>query len=162
MQSLLDLLAVYSELAIGLAGFSGVAAAFSGRDRKFKPTELARLQTVLMSSASVVLGSLSFYVASTIGADPSTPTIAAAVTSLTCTLYYAFTVLPRAWRALSDPDSTSNKAVLTIFTAITVAILLAYAGCVLLRGLSTLLVAGFSMQLAYGLWSFTRLLTRPN
>jgi hypothetical protein len=61
MQSLSEVFSLYAELALALAGFTGVASAFAGRERAFRPTELTRLQGILVNSASVLAGCLAFY-----------------------------------------------------------------------------------------------------
>jgi hypothetical protein len=159
---MIDTVSVYAELSLGLAGFSGVAAAFSGRDREFRPTEHVRLQSVLMNAGSVLLGCFAFYAASATDVRHVSPVVAAALASLAVTLYYTLTVVPNAWRGLSDPESTSSRAILSVFTGLVVAEVLSYGGSVFLGGSPALLVAGFSIQLAFGLWTFARLLTRAN
>lgn len=61
MLSLPDVLSLYAELALALAGFAGVTSAFAGRDRAFKPTERSRVEAVLMNSAAALAGCLAFY-----------------------------------------------------------------------------------------------------
>jgi hypothetical protein len=51
--------ALIAELALALAGFAGVAAAFGGRDRSYAPVELTRLR-VLFSHAFLALSTSLF------------------------------------------------------------------------------------------------------
>ena len=162
MLSTADVLGIYSELAIGIAGFGGVAAAFSGRERRFMPTELIRLQSLLLSSASVVVGCFAYYVASVGEASEPRAIVAAGVFSLGITVFFSCTIIPRAWRGASDPESTSRVPILWVFTIMTVTILLTYSGTIALGGAPALLLTGFSSQLTFALWMIARLLTRPN
>ena len=50
--------ALIAELAVGLAGFGGVAAAFGGRDRSYAPVELTRMRALFAHAALVLASSL--------------------------------------------------------------------------------------------------------
>ena len=160
--SLPDVLTVLAELAIGMAGFGGVASAFSGRERKFSPAELIRLQSLLLGSSSVVVGCLGFFVSAVSGLSDANATIVAAICSLPITIYFACTVVPEAWRLVFDPNATTSAGVVSIFSLMTAGILVSHGGVLLLSGSPPLLIFGFSLQLVLGLWVFARLLTRPN
>lgn len=57
-----DSFSLLAELAMALAGFSGVAAAFSGRDRSYQSTEFIRLVSLFLTSGVVFAGSGAVYV----------------------------------------------------------------------------------------------------
>lgn len=157
-----DLFALYSELAVAIAGFSGVASAFAGRERRFRPTELTRLHAVLANSSAVLAGCLAFYCASSSGLGEPAPSRVAAAFSLVFTLPMPLVLVPRGWRFSRDPDSTTELWVMCAVTACTAAILGLYAAALFRPSASALLVIGFSLQLLFALWMFVRLLTRPN
>ena len=50
--------ALIAELAVGLAGFAGVAAAFGGRDRAYARVELTRMRALFVHAALVLAVSL--------------------------------------------------------------------------------------------------------
>lgn len=157
-----DVLTVLAELAIAMAGFGGVASAFSGRAREFTPAERLRLRTLLINSSSVVLGCLGFFVATVSDLPDRSATIAAAACSLPTTLYYTSTDVPTAWRLVRDPAATTSGGIVSVFSLMTAGILISYVGVLVSWGSAPLLISGFSLQLAFGLWVFARLLMRPN
>ena len=162
MPNLPDLFGLYSEMAVALAGFAGVAAAFSGRERQFRPTERLRLESVLFNSASVLAGCFAFYCASVSGRDVQASVFAAAVCSLVAAIAIMLLQMPGSWRGVSDPDSSSSRPVLAVLVLLTMSVIASYATSVIQGGAVTPLVVGFSIQLLFVLWMFARLLTLPN
>jgi hypothetical protein len=49
---------LHAELALGLAGFAGVTAAFGGRDREYSGARLLRLSGIFQTAGCVLAGSL--------------------------------------------------------------------------------------------------------
>lgn len=43
-----EILSLIAELALGLAGFTGVAGAFGGRERVYTPADHARIEGIFM------------------------------------------------------------------------------------------------------------------
>ena len=162
MQALSDIFALYAELALALAGFTGVASAFSGRERTFRPTELTRLQGILLNAASVLAGCFAFYSASSVELSETEVQTAVATASFLLTVPMLTFVIPAGWRHHNDPDSTSEMWVLISVTLVAIGLLSLYALAAFARIGPGLLVIGFSVQLLFGLWLFVRLLTRPN
>lgn len=117
---------------------------------------------MLREAGSVLVGCLGFYVASALGASAPLATIGAAIFSLPITIYYAATIVPRAWRAVFDPDTSTSKGVVSVFGFLTAMMLIVFSGVFISGGSPALLLIGFSIQLAFGLWMFARLLIRPN
>lgn len=66
-----DVLSLYAELSLGLAGFVGVVSAFSGRDRVFQPIEKVRVMHVLGCAGSVLAGRLDTHDTLAIRASPA-------------------------------------------------------------------------------------------
>jgi hypothetical protein len=160
--SLSEALGIYAELSVGLAGFGGVAAAFSGREREFRPAEKLRLDALLLCAGSVFVGCLCFFVALVFDHPEIQATIYAAVGSLPITAICFATVVPRAWKAVFDPDATSRPGITSLFTFLLAVTLISYVGVIVTEGSARYLIVGFSVQLAFGLWMFSRLLTRAN
>jgi hypothetical protein len=73
MTSFREAVDLYAELSRALAGFAGIASAFAGRDRTFRPIERMRLVGVVTLSASVLGGCLA-YLAASIALLPSSQT----------------------------------------------------------------------------------------
>lgn len=156
-----DAFGLLAELAIALAGFSGVAAAFTGRERTYRPTERIRLLAVLLTSGVVFGGSGGVHTLLLAGVSP---TSTFRFVSLAAAVFFAFVSLPgvgRAYRARRDPDSTSESWALHLAAAQAVLTLGLLAGNVPL-GTPYLLAGAFWLQLVYGLWMFARLLLRSN
>jgi hypothetical protein len=162
MHGVPDIYSLLAELAIALAGFTGVSSAFAGRERLFRPMERTRLQAVLLGSSSVLAGCLALYSANSLGfADAEAASISAAVGILLTFPVLAFLV-PAGFRHMKDPDSTTEVWVLFAVSAYGLVLLALFGTVALQKGDPDLLVVGFSLQLLFGLWMFVRLLTRPN
>lgn len=157
-----DLLALYAELALGLAGFVGVVSAFAGRDREFRPTERVRFLSVVLSSATILTGCFAFFTSSSAGLALRSSYALAGAASLVVWLSGGLPVFVRSWRRRNDADSSTEMWSLYVSLSTLTSLGLLYGGAVFTRGGLPLLVAGFSLNLLHGLWMFTRLLTRPN
>jgi hypothetical protein len=162
VQDISDLLSLYAELSIALAGFTGVSSAFAGRERMFRPMERTRLQAVLLSSSGVLAGCLAFYSASSTGWNEAQSAAAAATASILLTIPVLVFLVPAGRRHINDPDSTTEVWVLYAVSLLSILLLALYALVALRQSSPSLLVVGFSFQLLFGLWMFVRLLTRPN
>ena len=162
MLSIPDVLSLYAELALALAGFAGVTSAFAGRDRSFKPTERSRVQSVLMNSAAVLAGCLAFYggLGASLAVDQSIRL--SGLMSFLFTLPVSTIAIPNALRHYKDPDSTTEMWVIVVVIAINILLLILYGWTGLFgEGPAQLLIA-FPIQMMLALWMFTRLLTRQN
>ena len=162
MQSLSEAIPLYAELAIALAGFTGVAAAFAGRERAFRPTELTRLQGVLGTSAAVLAGCLAFYSTKGLELTEQVSQSVVALASLLVTIYLLAVTIPFAWRSKNDPDSTAGIGALATVTTVMSGIAFTYLLAALAWVGPGMILVAFSAQLLIGLWMFVRLLTRPN
>lgn len=162
MQSPPEIYSLLAEVAIGLAGFTGVASAFAGRERNFRPMERARLQAVLLGSSSALAGCLALYSATSLGLSYATGAAIAGGVGIVLTLPVLAVLVPSGIRHRQDPDSTTEKWVIFSVVGYSLCVLIILGAVVLRSGPPDLLVLGFSLQLLFGLWMFVRLLTRPN
>lgn len=160
--SVSDLLGLYAELSLGLSGFAGVASAFAGRSRDFRPIERTRVLGVLLNSGGVLAGCLVFLAADASGFEGSIPLRLAAAASLAVTLFVPINVLPPAWRHMGDPDSTTELWVLLVATSGIATNLGLYAATIGFDLGPAFLLTAFTLQMLLGLWMFARLLTREN
>lgn len=162
MESQLETLQLIAELALGLAGFAGVSAAFAGRERVYRPVERIRFLSVLQTSGTTLAGCLAILTLH--AAEVGLPTIFRGV-ALAGLVVSAFLYLPQirlVFRHAQDPDSTSEPwAVwLSVVHVILLAVLYTYQIVDVSSGWP--LLATFSQQLVFGVWMFGRLLLRPN
>lgn len=162
LQSIPDIYSLLAELAVAIAGFSGVASAFAGRERVFRPMERTRLQAVLLGSSSVLAGCLALYSAAGIGFGEAGAAAIAAVVCILLTLPVPAFLVPAALRHMRDPDSTTEVWVLWVVSIYSFVLLVLFGLVAARFAPPSLLVSGFSLQLLFGVWMFVRLLTRPN
>lgn len=158
----LDTIQLLAELALGLGGFAGVAAAFAGRDRVFRPMERIRFLSILLTSGSTLAGCVLILTLHTADVAPAVimRVVAGAGLLTTAALYVPQIVL--VFRHYSDPDSTSEAwavGLAVVHVALTSG-LFAYQ----LFQVDSVwpLVAAFSQMLVWGVFMFARLLLRPN
>ena len=157
-----ELLPLYAELSLALAGFVGVVSAFGGRDREFRPTERVRFLYVVMFAGSVFAGCLGFFTASSGGNSLAVSCVVAGVSSLLVTVIAGWRVVPPGWKHAKDPDSTTEPLSLYAGSGAQIVAAALYVWVVLAGGSPLPMVAGFSLQLLFGLWMFVRLLSRAN
>jgi hypothetical protein len=160
--SLEEILPLYAEIAIALAGFVGVVSAFAGREREIRPTERVRFVYVVMCAGSVLAGCLAFFTAIGGGLDTFVACQVSGCSSLLVTGLVALQTVPGAWRHANDPDSTTESWSLYVATGAILVELLLFGIAILSGGHPLPLLCGFSLQLLLGLWMFVRLLTRAN
>lgn len=160
--SLTDAIALYAELALALAGFAGVASAFAGRERRFRPVERLRLVGVVSLSASTFAGCLGHTVATIAGLTEHYASSIAALANLALLAPLVIRALPELWRRAKDADAQVDNYSLLLVNSLFLCeiVLLAYT----LSGFGGgwQLVLAFSLQLLHGLWLFYLLLTREN
>jgi hypothetical protein len=100
--STLEAVELYAELSLALAGFAGVASAFAGRERTFRPVERLRLVGVVVLSASVLGGCLTYVTASIALLSASHIESAAGLVSLVL-ISPLFLLMPRLGRDHETP-----------------------------------------------------------
>ena len=153
--------ALLAELAVGLAGFGGVAAAFGGRERSFQATELIRLRAVFFGGGVVLSGALCV---ETLLAIQPLATLAipiAGTVSLLAQLVTSATNLRSAYRRASDPGSSSERWALHLSSVYSLTAVVLYVVCIV-TGEPWAFIGASTIQLVFSLWMFTRILTRPN
>ena len=157
-----EILPIYAEVAIALAGFVGVVSAFAGRERQFRSTERTRFMYVVFCACSVLAGCLAYFTLGVGGLDRMYAAQAAAFAGFLVTVFGAAPVVPAALRAARESDSTTETWSLWVFIGGLAVESILFLAAILLQGDPLLLLSGFSLQLLLGLWMFIRLLSRPN
>lgn len=154
--------ALIAELALALAGFAGVAAAFGGRDRSYAPVEVSRLQS-LFAHAFLALA-LSLIAISLLSFDLGSKSSCfwASVTGAVGQALVAGYFIPRAYRYASDPSASPGWWGFGVSTGSMGLSLALLSTSVASGGSMGLLVSALSVQLLFGLWVFTRLLIYRN
>lgn len=157
-----DTFSLIAELSIGLAGFSGVAAAFGGRERVFQPVERIRLTAVFVQAGSVFASCLAIYAVAAAGFSQASQFQVAGSIGVVVQVWMLAVPVIQAVRAAQDSSSTASPGIVAL-SALLIAISLGLHGfCVFQGGSPGPLVGALSIQLLLGFWQFTRLLTRPN
>ena len=149
---------LFAELSIALAGFTGVAAAFGGRDREFSGIDRGRLDAVfLFSGASLAVSLLAITL---VDAGVSTPrtfrTCCAVAGGLILGIFAR--QLPRVIRLRRDGEASTSRAFIAFAFLYLLGLPVAYFWAAIAEPTSWPLFAGISSQLLYGLWMFARLL----
>ena len=150
-----------AELALGLAGFTGVAAAFGGSDRAFASPDRFRLLAIFISSGCVLVGSL------------FTLTLAAAdwpleesyrwgsLSAALILMPYFYQILPRTYAFARDPDLGTSIAIFAFIAVQVIISELLLVGNFIFWREAWPLFGAFSVHLALGLFLFARILLRP-
>jgi hypothetical protein len=154
-----QIFSLLAELALALGGFTGVAAAFGGRDRTYTVSERTRLITIFLSAGGALAGSLCVLTFASTGTLASSAFVWASVLGATSQLLHLW-IMPRAYRLAIDPKAStlgSTFALLVVYVAVSLGLLLLNAT---VWREAWPLVAAFSVQLVWGLWVFSRILTQ--
>jgi hypothetical protein len=157
-----DTIALFAELSLTLAGFAGVVSACSGRERQFRSTELVRLIHVLSASATVLAGCLGFLIGSAGGLSSDQALALGGTVAGPLSAVLLLPLIRKAWRAVSEPDATTERWILLAVPILNIAVILIFGFAIFAQNPFFPLVLGFSIQLMLGLWLFSRLLTRSN
>lgn len=161
MNEYAEVFALLAELGIALAGFTGIAAAFAGRARQYGSTELVRLVSLFLHSGMVFAGSgIAIALMQT---DVSHSLIFRVVSSISL-LFITLVGAPwlvRAYKFAKEPESTSEPWALHI-SSTQLVLLVALFGTGAISGSPQFLFFAYWLSLIYGLWMFSRLLTRAN
>ena len=155
-----DAFALIAELALGLLGFSSVAAAFGGREREFNYVERVRFFGIVVHSATPLFGSLAVFAISHSSLPESQIIFWASVVSIV--LHLAFSAPTLAVVGRSGRDSTTSTegwAVGLVWLHLFVALAL-YVASLLMGGAASLLIAAYASHLAMGIFILWRILMR--
>ena len=101
---------VIAELSLALAGFSGVAAAFSGRDRELIPIDRGRLDAIFMFSGASLAVSLLVVKLADAGLSDARAYSFACATSGFLVLGIFYRQVPKAMKRRRDGESTTSGA----------------------------------------------------
>ncbi len=149
-----------AELSLGLLGFSGVAAAFGGRERAFNYVEKVRFFGIVAQSVNPLFGSLAIYVLSAAGFGSAGIISGAAGLSIFISLSFFAITMPAVTRSGRDAStSTETWAVVVVWIQMLVTTSL-YALSILGGGVAWSLVAAYTCHLAMGVFIFWRILMR--
>lgn len=162
LSSQVDALNLIAELSVGLAGFAGVASAFSGREREYRPTERLRYLAVLQASGTSMAACLAGVTLEHAGVPT---TLSFRLIAFALLLFFATFYLPLLRDAVTlarDPESSSGPFAVGI-TVVHNFLLFAVSILQITRSdLTWPLLCVLSQQLAFGMWMFGRILMRPN
>jgi hypothetical protein len=153
--------ALIAELALALAGFGGVAAAFGGRDRSYAPVEMTRIR-VLFSHAFLALSTSLLAIGLLFTTTTEAACRWASVAGLLSQTPTSAYLLRLVYRHTANQDTTPGWHGFLFSLASMVAIPLLFGASIASGGSSVLLVFALSTQLLYGLWIFMRLLIHRN
>lgn len=160
--SFYESITLFAELALGLAGFAGVASAFSGRERNFLPAERLRLMGLMVLAGTVLAGCLTYIAISMTGLSDILSRQASALVCALVTLLVTVKMLPELWRHSRDTDATVTPLTFYLATALIFGSLALYSMAAIFNGVAWMIALGFTIQLLHGLWMFVLLLTRKN
>ena len=120
----------------------------------------ARLGQLFTLAAIPLMGSLLAISLASTGLAMESTYLWVSALSLSVIAVYAIAFSPGAYRAAVDPDANTEPWALVVGAVFALANFLLLGGNVLLGGKAWPLISAFSSQLVFGLWIFTRILTR--
>jgi hypothetical protein len=150
-----------AELALGLAGFTGIAGAFGGRDRSYSTAERIRLLSIFLAAGGALAGSLCVLTFASAGGSETSAYIWASLIAATV-LLAQLSGIPASYRLAIDPHASTSMPVLAFALAyLLVCLGLLGANLVVWRE-AWPLAAAFSLQLTFGVFLFARILIQRN
>jgi hypothetical protein len=149
------------EISIALLGFTGVAAAFGGRNRDFTELERARLLSVFSSGVPVLSLSLAALVCLEAGFSLHDTVSVLGLLGIGVGGVYSYMLIPKAAQFASDETATTSRLALAL-SALSMIVPGACFVAAIFLGQVWLIVLAFSVYLLIGVWIFFRLLTRLN
>ncbi len=147
-----------AELALGLAGFTGVAAAFGGRDRSYSDPDRARLLSIFLSAGCVLVGSLCALTLTSAGWSSGQSYRWSSLPAAAVLIPSFYSVIPQSYAFAKDPDATTSFAIVAIAVVANGVSVLLLAGNFIVWGEAWPVFGAFSIQLAWGLFLFARVL----
>ncbi len=150
-----------AELALGLAGFTGVAAAFGGSDRAYSSPDRFRLLAIFLSAGCVLVGSLFTLTLAAAGWSPGQSYRWGGLSAAVILMPFFYQVLPRTYAFARDPNVVTSISIFAFVAAQVIVSVLLLAGNFFVWREAWPLFGAFSIQLALGLFLFARLLLRP-
>lgn len=162
MNSQLETVQLIAELALGLAGFAGVASAFSGRERVYRPIERIRFVSVLQTSGTTLAGCLAILILHAAGVGQAIILRGVALVGLAATALFYLPQILRVFQHAGDAESTSEPWAVWLSVVHLVVLAGLYAYQIVQVEFVWPILASFAQQLIFGLWMFGRILLRPN
>jgi hypothetical protein len=147
-----------AELAVGLAGFTGVAAAFGGRDRKYSDPDRVRLLAIFFSAGCVVVGSLCALTLSSAGWSSGQSYRWSGLPAAAVLIPSFYSVVPQSYAFAKDPDATTSFAIVAIAVVANGVSVLLLVGNFIVWSAAWPVLGAFSIQLVWGLFLFARVL----
>ena len=151
-----------AELALALAGFGGVAAAFGGSNRSYAPAEITRLQSLFSHAfVALLISSLAITLPS-FGLESESAYLWSSRVGALIQIPLSGNFVIRAYRLAADPTASTSWSVFGLIVGFLVAIPLLFCASLVLGSSLGFLLAALFVQILFGLWAFTRVLTRRN
>ena len=151
-----------AELALGLAGFTGVAGAFGGRDRVYSNADRVRLQSIFLAAGCVLVGSLCALTLIAAGWSPGQSYRWSSLLAAAVLTPFLYRVQPQAYALARDPDASTSIGIFSVASAQNVVSMCLLAGNFIAWREAWPLFGAFSIQLTWGLFLFSRILTQRN
>jgi hypothetical protein len=151
-----------AEVAVALAGFTGIVATFGGRSRDYSDVDRIRLEGIFLASACVFANSLGVLTLSGTDLPPEAVYAYGAMPGVAALLRFLLSITPRAYALSRNVHTTTSTAIISlgiIQALLSVALLL---GNAVVWRTTWPLFAASSVQLLWALLLFARLLVRPN
>ena len=152
-----EIFQVLAEMAIAVAGFAGVAAAFGGQDRSFNTADILRLRVLFQTSALVLSCCLGLIAMDASGMSRELSVLCISIAATLLTIACAFDVPLKAIKMRQEFSSVTPVSVLIGFTPSFICAPLLLINALLLRQ-EWLLITVFSYLIFLTLWTFYRLL----
>lgn len=147
-----------AELAVGLAGFTGIAAAFGGRDRKYSDPDRVRLLAIFLSAGCVLVGSLCVLTLTSADWSSGQSYRWSGLSAAAVLIPSFYAVIPQSYGFAKDPDATTSFAIVAIAVVANGVSVLLLAGNFIVWREAWPVVGALSMQLVWGLFLFARVL----
>ena len=141
-----------AELAVGLAGFTGIAAAFGGRDRKYSDPDRVRLLAIFLSAGCVLVGSLCVLTLTSADWSSGQSYRWSGLSAAAVLIPSFYAVIPQSYGFAKDPDATTSFAIVAIAVVANGVSVLLLAGNFIVWREAWPVVGALSMQLVWGLW----------
>ncbi|MFK8043600.1 hypothetical protein [Congregibacter sp.] len=155
-----DTFGLFSEIAIGVAGFSAVATALGGRERDFTDLEKTRLAMIFMCSGLILIGCFTLYVLDSAGLSAENTIAATSLVVSFSLLFFAANLIPRSRKVVRAGNSTVSYVPLVVLCSYyTVFIPLCIANFAIFRAEWPLILL-FALTILFTLLVFHRLLVR--
>lgn len=157
-----DTFSLVAELAVALAGFTGIAATFGGRGRQYSEADKVRVEGIFLASASVLAISLCVLTLGRTGLRIEAVYAIGGIPGAVFLARFLYPLTPHAYQMARDDASTTSLGIVTIGTIQALLTLALIFGNAILWRTDWPLFAAASIQLLWSLLLFARLLVRPN